>query len=131
MILQQYGVAHKETPSHSEGVITGTSPASRVVHVHCVCDALPEASPDKATELSPCACCAETLPEPAPLVIVAGGAAGGAVLDEGVFAGALVVVDPDPAVGTADAAPVEDTWLAALVIAPDREAIADWARLLD
>jgi hypothetical protein len=69
---------------------------------HSVREALPEASPETATELSPRECCASTPPAPAALVIVEGGALGNAAAGDGVLdagAGAVVAgVFADPAV---------------------------------
>jgi hypothetical protein len=59
---------------------------------HSVREALPDASPETATELSPRECCASTLPAPVALVITEGRELGDAAVDDGVFdAGAGVV----------------------------------------
>jgi len=104
---------------------------------HSVREALPDASPETATELSPRECCASTLPAPVALVITEGRELDAAAVDDGVFdAGAGVVAagvvtagvlaagvdaDPaaDPAVDTAVDASRDGSRLAAVVVEED------------
>jgi len=72
---------------------------------HSVREALPDASPETATELSPRECCASTLPAPVALVITEEGALGVAAVGDGTLvAGAGAVAAGDDADPAADPA---------------------------